>query len=565
MTAKKRSKRKAQPEAPAPNSTPETGRASIWHQDRILHIGVTAFGVLVCGIASLMMGQDNNWDLRNYHFYNPYAWLNDRIGFDFAPAQRQTFLNPLSDLPFYLGIEHLSPRVLGFLMGGFQGITVGVLFAICFICFRHTERTMRVGLSLACAAMGAYAPIFVGQLGGSNNDTAIGLLILISIFILLRMIASDGRVTGPTSRWWLLSAAALMGFAVGLKLTAMLYAVGTVAAFMVVEANWRSRATVTLLFGSAFLVGFAASNGYWMGKMWSEFGNPFFPFFNDVFKSAWADPRSYADKGLVPGSLWEGLARPFVFAYHSDYITHQNYFRDVRFSVAFLLLVAAAATSVARAAAHKKPRFWLPFRDLSPTHRFLIVFVVVSFVVWEAMFSIIRYAATLEALAPALVVILVHAMLHGRRARLTAVAAAFVLIAVMMQPMQHKRVAWGDEFWQVQLPVVRNPENTVIILANPRPWAYFAPLFPPGIRWINVNSNLTNSKSATRMQAEIRELLASFDGDMYLLSRAEPEGWLEHDQRALAAYRLAVGIDLGQPVISKHSRDRMFLWPVRRY
>ena len=36
--------------------------------------------VLLCGLASLALGQDRSWDLRNYHLYNAYAWLHDRIG-----------------------------------------------------------------------------------------------------------------------------------------------------------------------------------------------------------------------------------------------------------------------------------------------------------------------------------------------------------------------------------------------------------------------------------------------------------------------------------------------------
>jgi hypothetical protein len=62
-------------------------------------------GFAVCGAASVLMGQDNNWDLRNYHYYNPFAFVTGRIGYDFAPAQRQSYLNPLLDLPFYFDWE----------------------------------------------------------------------------------------------------------------------------------------------------------------------------------------------------------------------------------------------------------------------------------------------------------------------------------------------------------------------------------------------------------------------------------------------------------------------------
>ena len=62
------------------------------------------FGVvpLLSGLTSLWFGQDITWDLRNYHYYNPYAFLHDRMGYDIAPAQLQSFFSPYLDIPFYL-------------------------------------------------------------------------------------------------------------------------------------------------------------------------------------------------------------------------------------------------------------------------------------------------------------------------------------------------------------------------------------------------------------------------------------------------------------------------------
>lgn len=39
------------------------------------------------GGASLALGQDANWDLRNDDYYNPWAILNGRWASDGAPAQ----------------------------------------------------------------------------------------------------------------------------------------------------------------------------------------------------------------------------------------------------------------------------------------------------------------------------------------------------------------------------------------------------------------------------------------------------------------------------------------------
>ena len=48
---------------------------------------------------SAFLKNENFFDFANYHYYNPWAFLNGRIGYDIAPASFLTFLNPLLDLP----------------------------------------------------------------------------------------------------------------------------------------------------------------------------------------------------------------------------------------------------------------------------------------------------------------------------------------------------------------------------------------------------------------------------------------------------------------------------------
>jgi hypothetical protein len=57
-------------------------------------LAVLGAGVIALGAAAVALGQDTNWDLRNYHLYNGYAALTGRLDRDIAPAQIQTYLNP---------------------------------------------------------------------------------------------------------------------------------------------------------------------------------------------------------------------------------------------------------------------------------------------------------------------------------------------------------------------------------------------------------------------------------------------------------------------------------------
>src|SRR5512145_311444 len=85
--------------------------------------------VLLGAALSWTLGQDVNWDLRNYHFYNPYQLIDGRFDRDFQVAGLQTFFNPALDLPFYVAVRVLAlpPLAVGLGLGAFHGIALWVV------------------------------------------------------------------------------------------------------------------------------------------------------------------------------------------------------------------------------------------------------------------------------------------------------------------------------------------------------------------------------------------------------------------------------------------------------
>ena len=62
---------------------------------------------LVIPIAYLILGQDFNWDLQNYHLYIPITYYEGSFDYDTAPAGIQSYFNIITCLPAYL-IHRLS-------------------------------------------------------------------------------------------------------------------------------------------------------------------------------------------------------------------------------------------------------------------------------------------------------------------------------------------------------------------------------------------------------------------------------------------------------------------------
>ena len=58
--------------------------------------------MLFWGAFVIVLGKDTSWDFRNYHWYAPYAFLNNRMGFDIAVAHHASYFNPFLDIPFYV-------------------------------------------------------------------------------------------------------------------------------------------------------------------------------------------------------------------------------------------------------------------------------------------------------------------------------------------------------------------------------------------------------------------------------------------------------------------------------
>ncbi len=75
---------------------------------------------------SIWLGIDVNFDLLNYHLYNPYAFLNGKIGQDLFTAGVHSTLNPLPDLYFYWVFFTFfnSTKWIGFFMGLSYGVLI---------------------------------------------------------------------------------------------------------------------------------------------------------------------------------------------------------------------------------------------------------------------------------------------------------------------------------------------------------------------------------------------------------------------------------------------------------
>jgi hypothetical protein len=425
-----------------------------------------ALGSLLAGaIYTWFVGEDVNWDWLNYHEYNVWAVINDRYGIDALPPGFQTYFNPTVYFPVYY-LRHLLPLPYGLMiMGAVHGLNLLLIYFLVRVLLRETATASAIGAAIVVAAVG---PMTLSEVGTSFSDILTALPILAGCILIL---SAEGR----HARYVL--AGLLIGAAVGLKLTNVVYALGAAAA--VLAASRPLKATLCLGVGGA--VGALATGGAWGLMLWREMGNPIFPLFNAVFQSPELVPMNIMDWQFLPKGLLDALAYPFYWLV-GDNRSSEYPFRDARFAVATVLIVLG----IGRGLVTRTDIFTR--RDTQ-----FLLFFAVSYAAWLAVFSIQRYAIVLELLCAPLIVLLIHrciagapgsASLRASSARMNAMMLTVALaIALWSQPGDWFRRPWTNPY---NPTISKSLEQPAVYLLVDKPLAYIAPRLPPESRFYQI-------------------------------------------------------------------------------
>jgi hypothetical protein len=455
-------------------------------------IAATLFVALLGGCVSLWLGQDANWDLRNYHLYNGYAALHGRLALDLAPAQMQSYFSPLLDIVQYLLMTGMPGVLAGFLLGMLHGLLFLPVAGIawCVLEGRKERAWLAPLLALSGLCMGA----MLSEFGNTMADNTTALFVLGSVWLVLRAQGDPARSRG--SAHWAL-AGAFIGFAVALKLTNAIYAIGLAAAVLAGTGGWMSRFRALLTVVVSALVVAALSAGWWYWQLWQEFGNPLFPQFNALFQSPLAVQGSVADTRWLPRSVGEHLVWPLLFTFNPKRVSEISLASGLwaMLSVAAVLLLGRR---LLRRSSGDRAMF-------APAMRSLGVFFVVSYLVWQCMFSIHRYLVALELIGPLLLWCACVALLPAPRGARVGGWAVGVCVLISLAGW----ASWGHERWavnafEVQPPRIQAPDKSVVLLVGGEPQAWRVPFLPAAARYVSVASNFPEGEG---YRAHVQQML----------------------------------------------------------
>ena len=467
------------------------------------------------GIIAIILGQDNSWDLRNYHFYNPYAFANGRFHTDIQVAQLQTYLNPTLDFLFFSLIENYSPRIATFLMAFIQGINGTLVIVLFLILFQKIKPITRLVYIIGLTILATYAPLMISLIGTSSNDLTPSILILCALIITARCLQKETIIPNK----YIFLSGLLVGASIGLKLTQAPHAIAYAGAILFLPGSISKRlkkmgvAVISLFFGVII------TSGWWMIYLWSNYDNPFFPFYNDIFHSSLILEKNWSDNRYLPQSLFEHLCLPFKWLYKSQSSEKQYFYQDSRYAIIYIIsiiwLIKNLYAQFQKIVYKKQSKNQI----LSLEHLFIIIFFFISYIVWQLKFSILRYTHVLEMLAPSIILIVVLHLINNNKLRWITLLLFSTIILVQFKPPNIERLPFGETFFRVQFPKLEEPENTMLLIAGEKPWGYLVASIPDEIQIVRLTSNIIKKDhQGIGMKEKIIKTIREHTGPIYLLT-----------------------------------------------
>lgn len=471
------------------------------------------------GLISVKLGQDANWDFYNYHWYNAFAFLNGKVGYDLAPGQFQTYFNPTLDLPYYLMASHWPTPVTAFCMGWIHGLNVSLLILIArqlLASIGPAAGASSARLPLLLALAGATGFAFLSQLGNTMGDNMTSLTVLGALLILLRKWPAllAGGAHGALAA---VLAGLLVGAGTGLKLTNANYALAMCLALLSMPVSAWLRVRTAFIFGIGVLAGIGTSAGHWYWKMWQTFGNPLFPQFNNIFKAPLAAPIGVADSAWVPQGLAENLLWPFIFTLEPRRVIELQ-MTQIIWPLAYLAFIAYAAVWLRRCILGPSAAVGAGGAAMPADARFVLVFFAISYLIWIRLFGIYRYLVPLELLAPLLFWLLVHGLCRPVTA---GVLCAWCLGLAALAGIP--RVGWGhhdhaQQSVRVEAPHIADPARTLVFTVHgDPPMSWIATGFPRQLAFAALGGGFPESPAYAK---RVAAMIAARQGPLYVMLTA---------------------------------------------
>lgn len=448
--------------------------------------------LLLGGVISAFLQQDLIWDFVNYHFYNAWAFLNNRVGYDILLGGINIFFNPIGEIPLYYLVLYFNdfPAFIFFMQGLWFGGLLWVYYKIAKIYFNQDDLRSKLQIVLTLIIAATANATFL-QIGSSTNEIQTSFLISLAIYLLLKELFVEQ--TGK--RLPFIVSASLLGISLGIKYTCFFWIICITLGILIFHKNIKNFKRNFCYFAIFGVISFLAISGFWLLKMWQLYESPFFPFFNKIFQSEWGSSGNFRDKSFIPTNMFEYIFWPLITSLSLHRKEGLDMFVvDFRQAIVYLIFLVYGITYIVKSILKKQQK-------IEPKWWFLFWMTISSYILWMSIFSISRYYIIGEFFIS---IYIAKALLSFRPQRVYSeiiygiilVTTIYVLIStVIFSYRWGLRISYkeldmpNDKYFFVE--DINFPENTLIMTYNLPSSGYIAywGIKNPTIRGINIYQN----------------------------------------------------------------------------
>lgn len=457
-------------------------------------------------VANGLLGKDMMWDTRSYHLYAGFSALHDRFGMDYFPAGPQSYFNPYVYVPFYLLAMSRLPAIwAASILAVAQSAILWLTYELALQVAPADHPRGRIAAG-ACAVTLAFAnPILIGQLGSSYADITTAELVLAGWLLLLHALRSPGWIR-------VLGAGLILGAVSALKLTNVAHALAASMLVLFIPGGARAKVRSLAGFWTAVSIGFLAVATPWALRLQHQFGNPFFPLLNAVFRSPQYSTAAMLDYRFIPDSLADALWRPFEIMSAAPMVDNEVASPDLRYAL-LAILGAVALIGLLWRRRRESAAAAMP-KAQSPAWRGLAALgcaFVVDWVLWLRASGNGRYFLAMACVAGILVAALAVGLL-AQRPKLRNYLLLLILLAQGTQlalGAEFRYSAWwnGGPWFQVAMSREPSTASLYFTYGDP-PNSFLAPFLPHGSGLINIGGDhalVPGGANGERVQLLIRK------------------------------------------------------------
>jgi len=485
-------------------------------------------------VLNYFLGKDMAWDSLNYHLYAGFSAIHDRFSHDYFAAGPQSYIEPYAYAPFYLMVRAGLPAlVIGSILAAVHSIVLWLTFELALLVSPAADIRARALFGVCAVAMALINPILLQQIGTSFADITTTLPVLAGWVLLASAMRSAAMLR-------IVGAGLLLGAASALKLTNALPAFAGFIVLFMLPISARKRLSRSFQFAISLGLGFVLAAAPWSYHLWTEFHNPLFPLFNQLFRSPEFTTAPLIHYRFIPGTLAEALWRPLAMVKPYNMVHEELRAPDIRYCVLLVASLALLGNWLWTRSRSKSPRpsdgdSVLAMRTLAA----LGCALAVDWAVWLKESGNSRYFLPMSCIAAVVIVGVLFRLFAGHpKIRNYVLAAIFAVQGIQLcmgTEFRWNSVPWGGSWFQITVPGKLAREPNLYLTMGIQSNSYVLPFLASGSGFVNFSGGYAlapHGPNGARVKA--------------LIERYAP-----HLRFLLSGERLYADRDLREPHISQ--------------